>query len=194
NPSSSYSHFNMLEIKNWSAEGITFLTDVCWSGITSNGCTMNNLNYLNMSWTLTFDETIADDFELKSGTINLNGHTLTVEGNLIHSGGTLNVNGGALIVNGDYQIQTPGTEEGVYTYSSGILKMLNAADTVQVDGDFVMDSTKDHDTYLTAGTMTLKGDFTQKSTYVSYYSNEEENFDTSGTHKVILAGSTLQTV
>ncbi|WP_218576841.1 hypothetical protein, partial [Desulfobacter latus] len=42
NPSSSYSHFNMLEIKNWSAEGITFLTDVCWSGITSNGCTMNN--------------------------------------------------------------------------------------------------------------------------------------------------------
>ncbi|NWH05289.1 hypothetical protein, partial [Desulfobacter latus] len=41
---------------------------------------------------------------------------------------------------------------------------------------------------------TLKGDFTQKSTYVSYYSNEEENFDTSGTHKVILAGSTLQTV
>ncbi|NWH05288.1 M23 family metallopeptidase, partial [Desulfobacter latus] len=171
NPSSSYSHFNILEITNASEQGVVFSTP--YSAVEMLATSRSDLNPMTisvMSWTLETDHEIKGRLDLKDSTLDLAGHTLTIDGNFIHSGGILNVNGGTLIVKGDYLVQTD-NEGGSYTYSSGILKMLNAADTIQVDGDFVMDSTKDHDTYLTAGTMTLKGDFTQKSTYVSYYSN-----------------------
>ena len=42
------------------------------------------------------DETIEGDLFLARGTLDLNGHKLTVTGNLIHSGGTVLVNGGEL--------------------------------------------------------------------------------------------------
>ncbi|HIE03016.1 MAG TPA: hypothetical protein EYP59_22500, partial [Thiotrichaceae bacterium] len=77
------------------------------------------------NWTLQQDEVVSNTFNLK-GYINLNGHTLTIKGDLIHSAGQLSVNQGKLIVEGDYRIQTPKDE--AYTYSSGYLYMNQADD------------------------------------------------------------------
>ena len=52
------------------------------------------------------------------------------------------------------------------------------------DGNFTTSSSQDHDIgdYLSAGTMTIKGDFTQTN-------GNTYNFDCEGTHKVILNGN-----
>ncbi|ABN52468.1 Fibronectin type III domain protein [Acetivibrio thermocellus ATCC 27405] len=65
-----------------------------------------------------FEDKIYQDLYLESGSLNLNGYNLTIEGNLIHSGGTLNINGGKLIVKGDYRIQKESVNaQGQVTYS-----------------------------------------------------------------------------
>ena|GEM_PF-5879778 len=55
--------------------------------------------------------TIKGNLIQSGGTLNINNGTLIVTGNLIHSGGTLNINNGSLIVKGDYRSQTVGTDE-----------------------------------------------------------------------------------
>jgi len=68
--------------------------------------------------------------------------------------------------------------------------MINEADYVKVGGSFSTKSYYNHEGYLTAGTLKVKGDFTQ-NTHSSSYPN---NFKASGTHKVILSGEGIQTV
>ncbi|MCI5151245.1 MAG: hypothetical protein D3916_17990, partial [Candidatus Electrothrix sp. MAN1_4] len=149
------------------------------------------VNIIQQSVTLTIsDEEVRahGSFFLESGTLDLNGHTLIVEGDLLHSGGDLKMNGGKLIVKGDYRIQKK--EGDVYTSGWGRLIMNDEADHVLVEGDFVTDSDSDHEGYLVAGTLELKGDFIQQTTTGDGY----KNFYTSGTHKVLLSGSGPQTV
>jgi hypothetical protein len=151
-------------------------------------------DHLTLSANMTIDTNNSGFVEIIEGNLNLNGHTLTIKGDLIQSGGTLTLNGGQLIVTGDYRIQTPPSNSGgAYTYSDGMLRMLNVEDRVIIGGDFVTDSVFDHVGYLVAGIMTLKGNFTQKSTYgVSYFG--DENFQATGSHRVVLAGDTQQVV
>ena len=191
------SHINVLQSNN------DFSTEPVWaSAIAVNeiqalaGTVVKSTVPLikGMNYTLSQDNEFKADANgnvfLSGATLNLNGKDLTVKGNLIHTGGTLNVNGGRLVVEGDYRIQSwSGTN---YSYSSGVLKMINSADKVIVAGDFVMDSTQNHSTYLTAGELEIAGDFTQLSTYVNSYT--PYNFNATGTHRVKLVGNDLQTV
>jgi|GEM_PF-3812426 len=192
-PTSSYSHFNILELKNTSSEGIEFLSDISIEqNIIQNDSKTVNLSIKSMS--LTENTIIYGDLNLTGETVDLNGYTLTVTGNLVQSDGYLKINNGELIVKGDYLIQTA-NGDGTYTYSDGKLFMLNESDRVTVEGNFVMDSSYTHGSWLRAGIMEVQGNFTQKSTHPSttYYS-ERDNFAASGTHKVILSGSSKQTV
>ena len=180
------SGFNILEIKNTSEEGIVFATSVTIKELIDNGCNIRFANGERSGWTLEKDEVITGDINLARGTLDLNGHKLTVTGNLIHSGGTILVNGGELEVQGDYRVQSlNGTS---YTNSAGILNMTNGADTVKVLGDFVMQSTQSHKDKLTAGTLEVGGDLTELS------GGSSNNFYTSDAHTVILNGSENQTV
>ena len=151
---------------------------------------------VDKSWTLTSNREIYGDLNFKSGTIDLNGYTLTVYGNLIQSGGKMFVDGGTLNVNGNYRIQTyeknKTTDEMEYTNSDGYLEMSKSADLVKVSGDFYTQSARISSyNILTAGTMEIGGDFNQiKNTYTNY----TDNFECSGTHKVILNGSGTQKV
>ncbi len=179
------SRFNVVEILNTSEEGVVFSTPVTIDTVIDNGCNVTFANGERAGWTLEGDETVEGDLFLARGTLDLNGNKLTVTGNLIHSGGTILVNGGTLEVQGDYRIQAKsGTN---YVASSGILNMTNEADTVKVLGDFIMQSTASHSGKLTAGTLEIGGDLTQL--YANYY-----NFDTSGTHTIVLNGTEMQTV
>jgi F420-dependent methylenetetrahydromethanopterin dehydrogenase len=206
-PSSSYSHFNTLEITNPDPTQITFLpgdpttSDIVYS---SSPLPLRDLSIGKVGLTLPIDInlTISEGkvFSLYGHTLNLNGHTLTINGDFIHSAGVLKVNGGKLIVKGDYRIQRKNAD-GTYTNSSGQLNMSNEADHIQVEGDFVMDSYYRHDgtqssaanAVLTAGTLKVQGDFIQKSTHTST-SYPHFNFKTGGTHKVLLSGTGSQTV
>lgn len=177
--------FNILEIQNYSDDGVVFSTSVTINELIDNGCNVTFSNGERSGWTLEQDETIEGDLNLSRGTLDLNGHKLTITGNLIHSGGTVLVNGGELEVLGDYRVQA--LDGANYTNSTGVLNMTNEADTVRVNGNFVMQSTVSHKDKLTAGTLEIGGDLTQAG--ASSY-----NFCTSGNHTVILNGSEKQTV
>jgi len=220
-PNSSQSHFNQLEITNSSTLGVTFATQAIVTNqlyatttplINSDNVVISGgafiaqgswnydltVNGASGSWLLSRNQTITHNLYVEGASLDLNGQTLTVEGDLIHSGGSLTLNGGTLIVKGDYRNQTI-TDDGAgnLSYSAGVgrLIMTNVADYMLVQGDFVMDYNYSHSNYLTAGTLELKGDFTQLSTGSSGYPNyADDNFKTSGTHKVLLSGGTMQAV
>lgn len=67
--------------------------------------------------------------------------------------------------------------------------MQNAEDYILVNGNMLVASYYDN-IKLTAGTLEIKGDFTQKY----YHSSYQNNFYCSSSHKVILSGEKLQTV
>ena len=139
--------------------------------------------------TLSADKVVDGDYILAMGELDLNGHTLTINGDFIQAGGEVKINSGKLVVNGNYRIQTKkATEDGKesYDYSTGILNMTNESDVVEVSGDFVMGSTKSHDGKLSAGTLTIGGDFTQQR-YKDY-----DNFSASGSHTVEFNGKIKQ--
>ncbi|MDP4181845.1 MAG: hypothetical protein Q8942_12220, partial [Bacillota bacterium] len=206
--------FNILEFKNSSSEGIKATSALCAGSIITNGCVAEIAAISTMSWSLSDDITVKNNFTVSSGTINLNGHQMTVEGNLyfnggtidlngqklcvkgnlIQSGGVLNINKGHLEVKGDYKIQAAG--EG---NSDGSLTMINEADYVEIDGNFLTQSNNTHNGLLTAGIMEIKGNFEQRhgtyyGGYWSGYVDRVDNFKATGTHKVILSGSSLQTI
>ena len=140
--------------------------------------------------TLTGDKTIGEDYILAMGTLDLNGHTLTVNGDFIQAGGEVKVNGGKLIVKGDYRIQTKKADgdKTTYDYSTGILNMTNESDSVEVSGDFVMGSIKSHKDLLTDGTLKIGGNFEQKKY------NADDNFINGENFSIIFNGSSKQSV
>ncbi|WP_214659220.1 RHS repeat-associated core domain-containing protein [Candidatus Formimonas warabiya] len=155
-------------------------------GLTSSSLTLGNTPH-GSAGTLNLNGgslTVENNLYQNQGTLDLNSGILSVNGNLIQTDGTLYVNGGRLNVIGNYWIQT---ESGGSSY--GYLKMVNSADYVQVGGNFVTRSKRVHSGYLTAGTLEVKGDFTQKYGAGSFY-----NFVATGTHKVLLSGSGAQRV
>jgi hypothetical protein len=151
----------------------------------------------------------ADNILNVSGALDLNGHTLTTNGSLVQAGGTINVNGGRLNITGDL-VQTGGEHNinsgrlnvsGDYTITDGTLRMTNANDYVFVGGDFTARSELSHSGRLTAGTMELKGNFTQigsgevRNAFNQMTPHQRNwNFDATGTHKVIFSGTGVQNI
>ena len=183
---STKSQFNVLDVQNFSEDGVVFSTAATIVELLDNGCNVSFANGERSGWTLEEDEIIDGDLNLSRGTLDLNGHKLTVTGNLVQSGGNVLVNGGELEVQGDYRVQA--LNGSSYTVSPGTLTMTNDSDNVKVGGDFVMQSTKSHSGLLSAGTLEIGGNLTQLSGGSSY------NFCTSGTHTVVLNGSEAQTI
>ena len=197
--SATAANFNRIVFSNFSQEGVKVTTSLDANKVEiEDGCNVSFLVTGDYYKVIVSDEVLGEaetyDYDgdccLISGTLDLNGKTLTINGDLIQTGGTVILNGGVLNVKGDYRIQSKQeTEDAVsYNYSTGYLVMTNEADQLNVDGDFVTWSTQDHREYLTAGTMTVKGDFEQKR-YDSY-----NNFSASGTHTVVFAGSEQQNI
>ncbi|MBP3268810.1 MAG: hypothetical protein J6M07_10920, partial [Ruminococcus sp.] len=181
------SGFNILEINNHSDEGVVFSTPVTINELEDNGCNVTFANGERSGWVLSGDETIEGNLLFARGVLDLNGHKLTVTDDLTQSGGTVSVNGGELEIQGNYRIQSP-TGNNTYKNSTGILEMMNDADTVKVNGDFVMQSTQSHDGKLSAGNLIVGGALSQLG------DSSEYSFHTTGTHTVILNGAETQSV
>lgn len=142
--------------------------------------------------------TIYGDLYISGGILDLNGQHLIVKGNLIHEGGTLDINGGTLDVSGDYRIQKEYRDNnGTIRYSEGsygTLKMINENDSVKVGGSFYNYTRSSHEGYLTAGMLEVKGDI-ELFVYNYYtYDISQYGFATSGTHKVVLNGTSAQRI
>ena len=96
------------------------------------------------------------------------------DGDLVIAGGVLDLNGHSYHVRGNL------------TVKNGVLKMTNEQDYLLVDGDFETDSTISHSGYLTAGTMELKGNFTQTGNRSSFQAEKQ--------HTVVFSGNGTQNI
>ncbi|MEZ5302098.1 MAG: hypothetical protein R3F11_15860 [Verrucomicrobiales bacterium] len=129
---------------------------------------------------------VGGSMVLSGSTLNPNGHALTVSGSFLHSGGALTIAAGTLEVGGDYRLQS--WDGSAYGVSGGLLRMQDPAGRVVVGGDFATDSASSHSRSLTAGTLELRGSFTQLANYASQDPASRANFLASGSHRVLLTG------
>ncbi|MBR3044305.1 MAG: PKD domain-containing protein [Oscillospiraceae bacterium] len=185
----SEGRFSTLEIRNSSEEGVYSDYPIPAERFTGNLAQLHIGIGGECSLKLTADQEIEGDYMLSSGELDLNGHTLTVGGNLIHAGGAVNLHGGTLHVKGDYLMACPklNTEPVVYDQGSeGSLIMTDENDALNIDGDLIV-RIKRAQTEITAGTMTVKGDLSINRAKCS-------EFRTSGTHKTVLAGETSHSI
>ena len=130
---------------------------------------------------------------VNSGSLDLNGHTLTVYGDVIHEFGGVYINGGTLNVMGDYRVQnrTLNEEKTDYDYSSsnGYVIMDNENDYIFVKGDFCIQS-QSRSSVFQSGKLEIKGDFYQNKG--DQYSCN--NFNAIDSHVVIFSGSDQQII
>ncbi len=156
-----------------------------------------------------FKDEEVDILKIENGTLDLNGHTLTVNGDAIITTdpnganiniiSTLNINGGRLYVGGNLIIS-----------QYGRLYMRNPRDYILVNGSFITGSKINHATNagtegvnrsnLSDGVLEIKGDFIQNSNNnldingFTVSAGDPYNFNCSGRHKVIMNGINKQKI
>ena len=127
---------------------------------------------------LTLNEDVkCKNLKITGGTLDLNGYSLTVLGNVEQTGGTLKVNEGKLLIDGDY------TQS-----ESGKLFMNNENDYALVGGNLLISSNISSSSYYTNGILEVKGNVTQKRT------SNQFNFLQTGNFKVVFSGEKEQIV
>ena len=177
-------HYNILELSNTSDEGVVIGENFNCEKLIKNDCNVKFANDSRFGWKLTDNETINGDLDLGAGELDLNGYTLTVKGDILQRGGVINIHGGTLNVKGDYRIQDKNGEE--YTQSSGILKMADENDTVNIDGSLYVNPMIEMSYQMTAGTLCLKGDLV--NTGVIFGGSNIHNFILNGTKEQKISG------
>ncbi len=169
---SSSSYFSSVEFPE-KAEGKDYYP-ITWSGA-MKGFTLQQDMYLILPESKYPEgyQTLGTD-----GSINLNGHTLTIPGNVLHIGGNITFRGGTLDIRGNYEAKKfknlDNNGNPIYTSSSCTLRMADAADKMQVAGDFYWDSHSGWTTdinastsnnMLRAGTIEIGGSFRTDSSW-----------------------------
>ena len=141
---------------------------------------------------------LLDSFEVKENgvtvtkyfeSLDLNGHTLTVYGNVTHHRGEILFHNGKIKIGGNYLNATPDIDSGqkaFYNTSSGTLKMVWDDDYMLVGGNFITNAFPYQST-LSTGTIEIKGN-------VQDYSDGNCMWNASDTNKVILSGTGNQIV
>ena len=142
------------------------VADLSYGGTTAvTGSTIttdNRERVVETDVTLKNDIVVPQGFAINDGILNLNGHVLTIQGDLIQSGGNVEVHGGILKVEGDYRIQSK-LSSGGYGESKGKLDMSSRYyGKVSVGKDFVIQSTEYSE--LSSGILYIEGNFEQKNT------------------------------
>lgn len=168
--------------------GNMFIAD--YSSLTINDAwTINGDVAQEFTLYLNDDFTVKGNYTLIEDRTELNGHTMTVEGNTDIGGGYdayIWIEEGAFICNGNVNLlPTDNTGNYYYSYYPAYLRMQNEKDYVYVGKNLTIRSSV-RSTY-SAGTIEVKGDLTQTVT-------RNDNFISQGTHRVLLSGNTKQTV
>ncbi len=169
---SSSSYFSNVEFPE-KAEGKDYYP-ITWSGA-MKGFTLQQDMYLILP-----ESKYPEGYQTlgTNGSINLNGHTLTIPGNVMHIGGNISFRGGTLDIRGNYEAKQfqnlDNNGNPIYMYSNGTLRMTDAADKMQVAGDFFWNSYSGWTTdinastsnnMLRAGTIEIGGSFRTDSSW-----------------------------
>ncbi|SDJ62915.1 intein N-terminal splicing region/RHS repeat-associated core domain-containing protein, partial [Lachnospiraceae bacterium G41] len=158
------SYFAYLEIKNPSKSGVSFNRMIKYDTLVRNKSNVSfGQNSYQEGLPLAENEVYDANLYLWDGTLDLNGKTLTVNGDFIAMGGKIDFNGGKLIVNGDFRVQSVNSEsEGNVSYgaSSCRIEMDDSEDCLLVNGNFYY-YPKTSSNNFTDGTIELKGNFVQ---------------------------------
>ncbi|MBR6627521.1 MAG: hypothetical protein IKL04_06060, partial [Lachnospiraceae bacterium] len=183
--------FATLELQNYSEEGINLVRFFRINALIHNNCTLTSGEQkFWYGWILEEDTVHEGDMVLIGDTLDLNGYSLTVTGDLVQLSGIVKVNGGSLIVEKNYRIQTRNGKEGCYTYnaSCGQLQMTNEDDYVLVKGSFISETSANTIGYLTAGILEVKSNV--------YVSNSYSNASFVGmeSHTLLLSGENRQSI
>ena len=204
-----------VEIKNAGTRKLTLTGDIGISGsltgdsktvtisaqdavLSGNGFSNQNfvvdsdLTYDSGTWQLNGKSLkVNGDVYQKGGILNLGKGSLEVTGSYNHQGGTLNPSGGSVEIGENYYnvmfAIDSSSGDPIYQITSGILYMTNSASLMNVAGDFIMASNQSHSGKLTDGTIAIQGDFTQ-------ISGNNYNFACSENMTVILNGDEIQNV
>lgn len=135
------------------------------------------LSLKNINWKLDDDVILKGKLTLTNSKLDINKHSiiinsdcnldntildlfqgsLTVFGNLKQTDSEINVDGGYLSVTKDYGL-----------FKKSLLIMNNSNDYVRIGGDFLTISTVGEKDHLTAGTMELCGNFSQRGNSYSF--------------------------
>ena len=137
-------------------------------------------------WKLTDDLTIEGEMPAFSGTFDLNGHTMTVNGDFNQPSGTMKLSRGILNVNGNYNLcgmRVNSITDEKEVISGGSLQMQNVKEIVNVAGNMIVYSSNSSNS-LIAGTLYLKGDFTQYG--------DSNSFKASQYHRTVLIGNATE--
>ena len=115
-------------------------------------------------WKLTGNLNVYGTFPSFTDTLNLNGHTLTVNDDLKQSNysGYMYINGGTLNVKGNYLLYNETTDSTTHIKTKswgGTLNMTKQTDTVNVDGNYETYANYGSSTYLNNGTLNIHGNF-----------------------------------
>lgn len=152
--------FADVEIQNYSEDGIYIEYVFKYNNLITNDC---NVRYSDLGgergYRLTEDVTVDKIFYLIADTLDLNGHTMTINGDLVQGGGTIDINGGNLIIYGNYEVRTMTKqgEEIIYGASNGKLVMDDEDDYIFIQGDYVNSVGNYQCNTLKYGTMEIQG-------------------------------------
>mgnify|MGYP002517040755 FL=1 len=133
-------------------------------------------------WDVKANESLEEDKVVSNLTIypgcnlNLNGHQLTVKGNVYQKGGSVRLSKGTFLCEGNYDFE-----------GSASLSMKDQEDVLVVQGDFTSTVTRDAKE-IEAGIVRFGGNFIQKG------NDKLRNFITTGTSEVIFNGEKVQNI
>lgn len=189
------SSLGVLELKNYSDEGIFAVETIDAYQIITNGCVLNVTNEEgSLGGTLQDDCVVAADYVLGGGVLDLNGHTLTVKGDFYLAKGKLLINGGTLIVEGNLRVETRKTflkEQDYYIYQvdngNGSLIMTNENDRIIIGGDWVINPGSTCKNEIEAGHIELSGDIQRYN-----YAGQKWDYEIGGC--LIMNGQEMQTM
>ena len=168
--------FGKLIIDNTSAEGVEFKNYLKVSQLHTKETPIVLNNCQVQGWTLDEDVTIKGDFNLNSGTLNLNGHQMIIESNFSQVGGEVRFNEGKMEVAGNCSI------------TGGNLKMESDNDYMLVKGDYYVSCYWANVVVLEKGVLELKGDFQVTNSWCT------PTFYATIPHQTILTGDEVQII
>ena len=186
----SASYFSRVTLKNSSEEGIVSDGLINSLEMNRNGVMITTGIDGKYGWKLSEDETFEGDIVLIGGTLDLNGHTLTVTGNLIQENGTVKLNGGTLEVKKDYRLQRCDRQSDKNVYSASPAKLHSIKDTgvLSVKRHFIIESEISHKEFFTKGEIRVSGNVSQLQTSV------QDNFVMSGESRIVFNGTEKQSL
>ena len=159
-------HFDSMEseienmyIKNGSGGCTVFETDVNVHNLYDDSHRVRGKETLG--YVLDKDVVYLERTQLCAGVMDLNGHTLTVENDLILSGGVIKLNGGTLIVKGDLRCQDMYEVDGtpVYGATTAQIIMEKEEDHMILQKDWYMQLRTIKLDTMKAGTIELAGNY-----------------------------------